>query len=243
MFEDSLVESTGRIRTRSRRYAAGSFVLETALVAVILAIPYVYPDALPRKFLAVPLIAPPPAPTEPIAAQPASRAASRQPIAIDMRVPIRIPHGPVQMNDAPPGPLVPGTVNLGGPNTGALGALPLGPTTPPPISRVHPAKPSGPLHVSSGVAQGQLIVPIQPHYPAIAMEARVQGTVVVSALISTTGHIESLRVLSGPPLLVNAAVDAIRQARYRPWTLNGEPVEVETTINVVFSLGDTHASL
>jgi protein TonB len=75
------------------------------------------------------------------------------------------------------------------------------------------------------------------------MEARVQGTVVVSALISTTGHIESLRVLSGPPLLVNAAVDAIRQARYRPWTLNGEPVEVETTINVVFSLGDTHASL
>jgi protein TonB len=63
--------------------------------------------------------------------------------------------------------------------------------------------------------------------------------VVVAATISTTGRIESLRVLSGPPLLVAAATDAIRQARYRPWTLNGEPVEVETTINVVFSLGST----
>jgi protein TonB len=60
---------------------------------------------------------------------------------------------------------------------------------------------------------------------------------VVSALIGTDGHIAGLRVLSGPPMLVQAASDAIRQARYRPWTLNGEPVEVETTINVVFSLG------
>jgi periplasmic protein TonB len=243
MFEDSLVESTGRIRTRSRRYAAGSFVLETALVAVILLIPYLYPDALPRKFLAVPLIAPPPAPAEPIAAQPATRPAARPPIAIDMTVPIRIPHGPVQVIDQPPGPIVPGTANLGASSAGAPGALPLGPATPPPMPRVHPAQPTGPIHVSSGVAQGQLIVPIQPHYPVIAMEARIQGTVVVSALISTTGRIESLRVLSGPPLLVNAAVDAIRQARYRPWTLNGQPVEVETTINVVFSLGDTHSSL
>jgi protein TonB len=66
---------------------------------------------------------------------------------------------------------------------------------------------------------------------------RVQGTVVVAATISITGRIENLRVLSGSPILVPAAVDAIRQARYRPWTLNGEPVEVETTINIVFSLG------
>jgi protein TonB len=61
--------------------------------------------------------------------------------------------------------------------------------------------------------------------------------VIVSAIISTDGRIESLRVLSGPALLVNSAVQAIRQARYRPWQLNGEPVEVETTINVVFSFG------
>ncbi len=104
--------------------------------------------------------------------------------------------------------------------------------------RPQPAKPAGPLRVSAGVAAGQLIVPIQPQYPAIARQIRLQGTVVVSAIIATDGRIESLRVLSGPPLLVNAAVEAIRQARYRPWQLNGEPVEVETTINVVFSFGN-----
>lgn len=124
-----------------------------------------------------------------------------------------------------------------GPGNGPIGALPLGLSTPPPVIPVHPARPTGPLHVSSGVAAGQLIVPIQPHYPAIALATRTQGTVIVAATISIDGHVESLRVLSGPPLLVNAATEAIRQARYRPWKLNGEPVEVDTTINVVFSLG------
>jgi protein TonB len=82
------------------------------------------------------------------------------------------------------------------------------------------------------------MVPIRPHYPAIALATRTQGTVVVSALIGTDGRISSLRVLGGPAILVPAAVDAIRQARYRPWTLNSEPVEVETTVNIVFSLGN-----
>jgi protein TonB len=235
MFEDSLVESTGRIRTRSSRYAAGSFVLETALVAVIILIPYLYPDALPRKFLRVPLIAPPPAPAAPVAEQPAASASRPRPLVIDMTVPTVIPHGPVQIIDNPPGPAIPGTVNLGGPG-GPIGALPIGVSTPPPIVPAHTTTPN-PLHVSSGVAAGQLIVSIQPRYPAIALATRTRGTVVVAASISTAGRIESLRVLSGPPLLVQAAVDAIRQARYRPWQLNGEPVEVETTINAVFSLG------
>jgi protein TonB len=238
MFEDSLVESTGRIRTRSRRYAAGSFLLETALVAVIILIPYLYPDALPHKFLNVPLIAPPPAPTAPIAEpqHPVTTPASHtELLETTIVAPTLIPHGPTHIvDDAPPGP-IPGII--GGPTNGGVGALPLGLSPPPPTARVHPAKPTGPIHVSSGVAAGQLIVPIQPHYPAIALATRTQGTVVVAATISTEGRIESLRVLSGPPLLVGAAVEAIRQARYHPWTLNGQPVEVETTINVVFSLG------
>jgi protein TonB len=154
-----------------------------------------------------------------------------------MTIPTVIPRGPVQITDTPPGPIVPGTANLGDPGNGAIGALPLGLSTPPPVIPVHPARPTGTLHVSSGVAAGQLIVRIQPRYPAIALATRTQGTVVVAATISTDGHVESLRVLSGPPLLVNAAAEAIRQARYRPWKLNGEPVEVDTTTNVVFSLG------
>jgi hypothetical protein len=132
MFEDSLVESTGRIRTRSSRYAAGSFVLETALVAVIILIPYLYPDALPRKFLRVPLIAPPPAPAAPVAEQPAASASRPRPLVIDMTVPTVIPHGPVQIIDNPPGPVIPGTVNLGSPN----GPIP----PPPPAPSTSPAE-------------------------------------------------------------------------------------------------------
>jgi len=235
MFEDSLVESTGRIHTRSGRYAAGSFVLETALVAVLILIPYVFPDVLPHKFLSVPLIAPPPAvpiaSVQRVTAAPASRSEEFQhTLVAPPTIPTTIAH---IVDVMPPGPIISDL----GPSIGVPGANPLTAMTPPPALRVHPAKPGGPLHVSEGVAAGQLIVPIQPRYPAIGIATHTQGTVVVAAIISTEGRIESLRVVSGPPMLVSAAVEAIRQARYRPWKLNGEPVEVETTINVVFSLG------
>ena len=238
MFEDSLVESIGRIRTRSRRYAAGSFLIQTALVSVVVMIPYLYPDALPRKWLNVRLIAPPAAPSEPIAEpQRAVTPVSRtELLERTIQAPTQIPHGAKQIADLGPPGLNLGT-SLGGPSYGPVGALPLGLGSAPPVARVHSAKAAGPMRVSAGVAAGQLIVPIQPHYPAIALAIRTQGTVVVAATISTEGRIQSVRVVSGPPVLVNAAVEAIQQARYRPWKLNGEPVEVETTINVVFSLG------
>jgi len=237
MFEDSTFASASRIHTRSPRYAAGSLVLQTAFVAVLLLIPYLYPNALPRKFLTVPLIAPPPPTVEPVVEPQhaiASTSNHTELLANTIQMPSSIPtHIPRVVDVGPPGPITPGAF---GANSGP-GALPLGPVTPPLTPRVHPAKSTGPLHVSSGVAAGQLIVPIQPHYPAVALATHTQGTAVVSALIGTDGRIASLRVLGGPPMLVSAAVDAIRRARYRPWTLNGEPVEVETTINVVFSLG------
>jgi protein TonB len=87
------------------------------------------------------------------------------------------------------------------------------------------------------VATGRLLAPIQPVYPAIARAARIQGTVVVQAIISKDGKIEQLHVISGPPMLQSAATEAIQRARYRPLLLNGEPVAVETTINVVFTMG------
>jgi len=76
-----------------------------------------------------------------------------------------------------------------------------------------------------------------PVYPAIAKAARVSGVVVLQATISKTGTIENLKVISGPPMLQGAATDAVRSWRYRPYLLNGDPVEVETTVNVVFTLG------
>ena len=235
MFEDSLVESTGRIRTHAQHYAAGSLVLEATLAAILVLIPYLYPDALPRKFLAVPLIAPPPPAAAPLVEQRAVTTPATQSELLDstLTAPRHIPTGIVAIHDAAPPGMITGH-DLGIPGAGPLNGL--GPVIPAPV--VHPPQPRGPVHVSWGVATGQLIVPIQPRYPAIAVASRIQGTVVVAAVISKDGTIQSLRVLSGPPMLVGAAVEAIQQARYRPWKLNGEPVEVETTIHVVFNLGN-----
>jgi protein TonB len=83
-----------------------------------------------------------------------------------------------------------------------------------------------------------LLSPIQPVYPSIARAAGVQGAVVLQATISTAGRIESLHVVSGPPMLRQAALDAVQAARYRPYKLNGVPTEVQTTITVVFRLGE-----
>jgi TonB family protein len=92
------------------------------------------------------------------------------------------------------------------------------------------------VNVSAGVAVGLLIQKTPPVYPQIAKSARVSGTVVLQASISKTGAIENLRAVSGPVMLRQAAVDAVRTWRYKPYKLNNEPVEIETTINVIFSL-------
>jgi protein TonB len=76
-----------------------------------------------------------------------------------------------------------------------------------------------------------------PLYPPIAKAARVSGTVVLQATISKAGTIENLHVISGPAMLQQSAMDAVKSWRYRPYLLNGDPVEVETTVNVVFTLG------
>jgi protein TonB len=100
-----------------------------------------------------------------------------------------------------------------------------------------PEKTAGPLNVSGGVTAGMLLTPIQPVYPAIAKAAGIHGAVVMEAVISKTGRIESLHVVSGPDMLRRAALDAVQMARYRPYLLSGQPTEVQTTITVVFQLG------
>jgi protein TonB len=93
------------------------------------------------------------------------------------------------------------------------------------------------VNISAGVSTGLLIQKTTPVYPPIAKAARVSGTVVLQATISKTGTIENLKVVSGPAMLQQSALDAVRQWRYRPYLLNNEPVEVDTTVNVVFTLG------
>ncbi len=83
---------------------------------------------------------------------------------------------------------------------------------------------------------GNLIAEIKPQYPPMAKTARIQGSVVLHAVISKNGTIEQLQVISGHPMLQQSALDAVRQWRYKPYFLNGEPVEVDTTITVNFTL-------
>ena len=92
------------------------------------------------------------------------------------------------------------------------------------------------IRVSQGVTEGNLLRKVQPTYPPLAKTARIQGSVILNALISKAGNIENLRVMSGHPMLVQSALDAVKQWKYKPYILNGEPVEVETTITVNFNL-------
>jgi protein TonB len=94
------------------------------------------------------------------------------------------------------------------------------------------------LRVSQGVVEGLLLHQVKPVYPPLAIQTHTQGEVVLHAIIGRDGTIASLQAVSGHPLLAPAAVAAVREWRYRPYTLNGEPVEVETLITVRFVLGN-----
>jgi protein TonB len=101
---------------------------------------------------------------------------------------------------------------------------------------VHP-EPKAPVRISGSVVAGMILHRTIPVYPPIAIAARVEGTVVLEATISKSGTIENLRVISGPAMLQRSALDAVTSWIYRPYLLDGQPVEVETTVNVVFTLG------
>ena len=107
----------------------------------------------------------------------------------------------------------------------------IGSTAPPPKVAT-PQK----LRISSGVAEGNVIHRVDPLYPSIARSAHIQGDVVLQALISKQGTIENLRAISGHAILQQAAIDAVKQWKYKPWILNTEAVEVETTIIVHFRI-------
>jgi protein TonB len=107
-----------------------------------------------------------------------------------------------------------------------------------PVVIPKPPAPTHPIRISHWT-EGNLIYRVQPIYPMLARQARIQGAVQLRAVISRTGTIERLTVESGHPMLVGAALDAVRQWRYRPYVLNEEPIEIETeiTVNFVLNLG------
>jgi protein TonB len=243
MFEDSLIESGGRLKTKRGATTVLSFVLQVGLIGVLVLIPLLFTEALPKTQLMTFLVAPPPPPPPP--PPPAAAPVKVVKIQTDiingqLRTPTKIPEK-VQMikeEEAPP-PVtsmagvvggVPGGVP-GGQMGGVIGGIIS--STPVAVPKV--ATPQR-VRVSQGVTQGLLIRKIQPPYPPLARQARIQGQVVLQAEISKAGDIENLRLISGHPMLAPAAIEAVKQWKYRPYILNGEPVEVETQITVIFSL-------
>jgi protein TonB len=120
---------------------------------------------------------------------------------------------------------------------GGHSTLPFTTLNPNIVAPVKLEPPSKPLRISQ-IFEGNLLHRVQPTYPSPARAAGIQGQVTLTAIISKTGEIESLRVISGHPFLVRAAQDAVHQWRYRPYILNGEPIEVETQITVNFKLSN-----
>jgi len=140
--------------------------------------------------------------------------------------------------DAAPPPQMAGVAGMSGMGSGSgvpggvMGGIGTAPT---PVVKV--AAPKGPQRVSSGVINGLAISQPKPIYPPIARAAHVSGAVVLQAVISKTGTIEKLTVVSGPQMLQSAALQAVQNWRYKPYLLNGEPTEVDTQITVNFNFG------
>lgn len=236
MFEDSLMESGGKIRTNQRYTTTISFIIEAIVVGFLILLPLLITEALPLHQLSSFLVAPPPPPPPPPppAAAPVQKVIQREIVNGELRTPSKIPKAikMIKEEEAPATGLVGGVVGgvPGGQVGGVVGSIISSSAPPPKVAT--PQK----LRVSQGVAEGNLLRKIEPQYPQMAKVAHIQGDVILAATISKSGTIENLHQVSGHPILVQAAMEAVKQWRYKPYLLNGEPVEVETTIKVSFKM-------
>ena len=245
MFEDSLFSSKASTRSAGSRWAtimaAG---VQGGLVAWLLVAPMLRPLALPMLKTAPAVVSvnlrKPTVKPEPQRVRPEHAEATAFRVPSSSSAPVEPRQGgritmPQVSGDEPP-MVSAAAVGFGGSGGDVLGfAAGAGPVAEPAV-RVT-TRSALPVRISSGVSSGMLLRPILPAYPVIARSAHVEGTVVITARIDRSGRIVGLQVVSGPEMLRNAAVDAVKEARYRPYLLNGEATEVETTIAVNFRMG------
>ena len=241
MFEMSLVESSGRLKSKSSRYVWITGMFNAAIVGTMVLVPLLYPEALPRTSWTAMLTAPPPPAAAPPPPRPQAIArAVKGSAPLDVfTAPTRIPRTiDTARDEAPPQALGAGVVSmvgLGSNSAGPADAMGIG--APMAVVEVVRPKATAPAHVSSGVIAGNKLSGASPVYPAIAKAAHVSGAVVLHAVLSKTGTIRSLSVVSGPEMLRGSALSAVQGWMYRPYLLNGEATDVETTITVNFSFG------
>jgi len=239
VFADSLLNNSWADRSRRGWTTAISFVLEAVAISGLLLLPLVYTEGLPQLQLMSALVAPtpppPPAPMDVRNTHPSTSNVSSDGHVIAPRV---VPREISNIEEAVAPPPVDAGLNViggtGNPmgRNGVLDSIGAGLNTIMPLA----PKPSPNRPRVSRMMEGNLIYRVQPQYPVLARQARIQGTVVLRAVISRDGRIENLQIISGHPLLVKSAEDAVQQWRYRPYYLNNEPVEVETQVTVNFTL-------
>ncbi len=246
MFDELVISGGKRKAGRSRLSMFLSALLQFAILGLLVLFPLIYTEALPKSMLTTMLVAPPPPPppapppppVQKVVVKPVQRIIQQG----KMMAPTVIPKDVKMIKEEELPPDVPVYSGAGGVPGGVPGGMPggvmggiiggMGGAPPPP-------KPEAPkrIRVSTGVQEAKIISRVQPVYPAIARQARIQGTVRLHAIISKEGTIQQLEVVSGPPLLIQAATSAVRQWRYKPTLLSDEPVEVETYIDIIFTLG------
>lgn len=243
MFEHLTESSPIRSSTRKPWTILVSTFLQCLLVIVMILIPLIYTEALPKQQLLTFLVAPPPPPPPPPPPAPTVQKVVRvvrQMVEGKLTAPKQIPKS-IQMikeDELAPEAMggvvggVPGGVPGGTPG-GVIGGIIGGIASIAPPPKVEAPKR---IRVGGQVQAAKIVDQLRPIYPPLAKQARIQGVVRLEAIINRQGLIENLRVVSGHPLLIQSALDAVRQWRYQPTLLNGEPVEVVTTIDVVFTL-------
>jgi len=241
MFEEMVVSSPTSKKTNKPVTVVISMIVQVTLLGILILIPLIYTEALPKAMLSTMLVAPPPPPPPPpppaavVKVKPQVHLMQNNQLVAPKVIPKEVK---IIKEEAEPDPSamgmsggVPGGV-AGGSMAGVLGGVIGGAGGGPP-----PPKPTQSRIRQGGAVQNALLVnKVQPVYPPLARQTRAAGTVRLHAIIAKDGSVQQLEVLSGHPLLVQAALDAVRQWRYRPTLLNGEPVEVDTTIDVIFSL-------
>lgn len=247
MFLESLVESCRQREPRRGWATLLSFSLQTICVGALVMLPLIYTGALPPLTFSKPIVLPPPA-TSPHPRAQAQRSVDlvKPPSELTdtggVHAPREIPNHiwmPKTREAAPP-PLEAigdgiGVIGSNGPAVASNRVISELLRDVPNVPIV--ATPKARMAVSEGVQDALLIRRIMPAYPPLARQTGIQGAVVLHAVISKDGSIESVHVLSGHPLLIPAALHAVRQWRYRPTYLNRQPIEVETQITINFVLG------
>ena len=239
MFEDSLVESSGRLAHRHLWSTAISFAGQILIAGALLLLSLFYTEAHPTQKLVSILEAPsPPSVASPETHVVARAARQTSEFKDGVLVPpreipthIHMPHDEgAAVNSAP---------EMGNDIPGAIPGAPPSPQLKEVLRNTHARMPTvavPKIRLSSGVTEGMLLRQVRPQYPSLARQARIQGTVVLQAVIGKDGRIENLQLVSGHPMLSQAAIDAVKQWLYRPYYLNNQPVEVDTEIRVNFTL-------